>query len=217
MAGFDILDHEGQRFVRISLENESVRAEAGALSHMRGDIEMSARLPSLMGFIKSAISDEAVVRPTYTGTGEIYLEPSSGGYHVFDVDGESWILENGAYWASEAGVDLGLYRERVITSLWVGEGFIDYQTKISGRGRVVLNAAGPVEELVIEGQRISVEGRRVIARTEGLSYRVRRPATTVLGSLISGERAVRVFEGVGRVLMVPYSYWNQRLLEEMRH
>ena len=50
------------------------------------------------------ISDKSVVRPSYTGTGIIHLEPSMGGYHTFEVAGESWILENGAYWASEGGV-----------------------------------------------------------------------------------------------------------------
>lgn len=106
--------------------------------------------------------------------GEIFLEPSSGGFHVFEVAGESWVPENAAYWTSEASVDLGLFRERMLTAFWAGEGFIDGQTLVSGRGTVVVNAPGPVEELAIDGQRVVVEGRRVIARTRGLNYRVRR-------------------------------------------
>jgi uncharacterized protein (AIM24 family) len=89
------------------------------------------------------------VRPSYTGTGTINLESSLGGYYPFEVAGESWILENGAYWASEGGVQLGLYRERVSPSFWAGEGFIDYQTRLSGHGRAVLNAPGPVEEVTL--------------------------------------------------------------------
>lgn len=216
MASFEIIDHEGQRFVRIAIRDETVRAESGALSHMMGDIRITARLPSVMSAIKASISDEAAVRPAYTGTGDIFLEPSSGGYHVFEVAGESWVLENGAYWASEASVELGLFRERMLTSFWAGEGFIDYQTLLSGYGTVVVNAPGPVEELVIDGQRVVVEGRRVIARTRGLVYRVRRPAGSIWGSWLSGESSVRVFEGSGKVLMAPYPYWNERLMQAVR-
>jgi uncharacterized protein (AIM24 family) len=133
MAEFEVCELEGMRWVQIRLRDETVRAEAGALSHMQGDIKVRVRLPSPLSALKSIISDEAMVRPSYTGTGVINLESSMGGYHPFEVNGDAWILENGAYWASEGGVELGLYRERVWTSFWSGEGFIDYQTKVSGQ------------------------------------------------------------------------------------
>ena len=132
-----------------------------------------------------------------------------GGYYPFEVAGKSWILENGAYWASEGGVELRLYRERVWTSFWAGEGFIDYQTKVSGYGRVVLNAPGPVEEVTLKDERLMVEGKLVLARTEGLAYRMRR-ATSLVQSLFSGEAAMRVYEGTGKALVCWTPYWNQR-------
>jgi uncharacterized protein (AIM24 family) len=165
MAEFEVCELQGMRWVQMRLRDETVRAEAGALSHMQGDIEVRVRLPSPLGALKSIISNEALVRPTYTGTGVINLESSMGGYHPFEVAGESWILENGAYWASEGGVELGLHREHVWTSFWGGEGFIDYQTKLSGYGRVVLNAPGPVEEITLNNDRLLVEGKLVLART----------------------------------------------------
>ena len=152
-----------------------MRAEAGALSHMQGDIKITARLPSPLSALKSAISNEALVRPSYSGTGTINLKSSMGGYYPFEVTGDSWILENGAYWASEGTVELRLHRERVWTSFWAGEGFIDYQTKVSGYGCVVLNAPGPVEEVTLKDERLMVEGKLVLARTEGLDYRMRHP------------------------------------------
>ena len=135
-----------------------------------------------------------------------------GGYHPFEVAGESWILENGAYWASEGGVQLGLHRERVWTSLWTGEGFIDYQTKVSGHGRVVLNAPGPVEEVTLKNERLMVEGKLVLARTEGLDYRLRR-ATTFVQSLFAGEARLRVYEGTGKALVCWTPYWNRYVAE----
>jgi uncharacterized protein (AIM24 family) len=161
------------------------------------------------------ISEESLVRPSYTGTGIIHLEASMGGYYTFDLAGESWILENGAYWASDGGVELCLFRERVWTSLWAGEGFVDYQTRVSGHGWVVLNAPDPVEEIVLHGDRLVVEGKKVIARTEGLGYRIRR-ATSLVQSFISGESAVRIYQGTGKALVCWTPYWNQHLLNRMR-
>jgi uncharacterized protein (AIM24 family) len=212
MADFEICELEGMRWVQIRLQDETVRAEAGALSHLQGDIKITARPPSPVSALKSIISDEAMVRPSYTGTGIVNLESSMGGYYPFEVAGESWILENGAYWASEGGVTLGLHRERVWTSFWGGEGFIDYQTKVGGYGRVVLNSPGPVEEVTLKDGRLMVEGKPVLARTEGLDYRVRR-ATSLVQSLFSGESTMRSYEGTGKALVCWTPYWNQCVLE----
>jgi uncharacterized protein (AIM24 family) len=211
MAEFEVCELQGMRWIQIKIRDETVRAEAGALSHLQGDIKITARLPSIGSAIKSMISEESVVRPSYTGTGTVHLEPSMGGYHMFEVAGESWILENGAFWASEGGVQLGLFRERVWPSFWAGEGPIDYQTKVSGQGLVVLNAPGPVEEVILDDDRLAVEGKLVIARTEGLEYRVRR-ATTFFQSFISGERALRTYQGKGKALVCWTPYWNQYLM-----
>ena len=214
MAEFEIFELEGMRWVQIRIRDETVRVEAGALSHMQGDIKITARLPSPLSALKSAISNEALVRPRYTGTGTINLESSMGGYYPFEVAGESWILENGAYWASEGTVELRLHRERVWTSFWAGEGFIDYQTKVSGYGCVVLNAPGPVEEVTLKDERLMVEDKLVLARTEGLDYRMRRP-TSLVQSLFSGEAAMRAYQGTGKALVCWTPYWNQYVANMM--
>ena len=215
MATFDVLEHEGMRLVRITIGDETVRAEAGALSHLRGAIEVDAPVPSLGQGIRSILSDEAIIRPRYTGTGEIYLTPSLGGYHILDLEEDAWILEDGAYWASDGGIELGLHRERMITSFWAGEGLIDFQTMVQGTGRVVLNTIGPIEEVVLHGGRIAAEGKQIIARTAGLSYAVRRPIRSLIGYYLSGEHSLRTYFGVGKVLLTTAPYLNQRPLSAL--
>ena len=215
MATFDVLEQEGMRLVRITIDDETVRAEAGALSHLRGAIEVNAPLPSLGQGIRSILSDEAIIRPRYTGTGEIYLTPSLGGYHILELEQDAWILEDGAYWASDGGIELGLHRERMITSFWAGEGLIDFQTMVQGTGRVVLNTIGPVEEVVLHGGRIGAEGKQIIARTAGLSYAVRRPIRSLIGYYLSGEHSLRTYFGVGKVILTTAPYLNQRLLSAL--
>jgi uncharacterized protein (AIM24 family) len=212
MAQFDVLEDEGMRLLRITIGDETVRAEAGALSYMRGTIDVDVPLPSLGRAIGNLLSDEPIIRPRYAGTGEIFLTPSLGGYHVLEVAEDAWILEDGAYWASDGRVELGLHRERMITSFWAGEGFIDFQTLVSGKGRVVLNTTGPVEEIELRGERIAAEGKQIIARTVGLSYAIRRPTRSLIGYYLSGESLVRTYAGSGRVLLTKAPYLNQRLL-----
>jgi uncharacterized protein (AIM24 family) len=212
MAEFTITEFEGQRFVTIAIRKEVVRAEAGALARLRGDVEVFTPLPSIREAIACALSDEPLIRPRYDGSGEIMLEPFFGGYHIFTVDREAWVLENGAYWASDGTVKLGLFRERALTSLWAGESFVDYQTKVSGQGKVVLNASGPVEEIELHGDRISVEGKLVIARTVAVEYAIRRPTRSLIGYYLSGESLVRTYSGRGKILLVQAPYWSERLL-----
>jgi len=215
MTSFDVIEDQGTRYVRIGLGGDTVRAEAGALCYMRGAIEMDTPLPTPGRALRNVLSDEPVIRPRYTGTGEVYLTPSLGGYHTLALDGEAWVLENGAYWASDGSVELGLYRERMLTSFWAGEGFVDFQTRVSGTGRVVLKTTGTIDEIELKGERLAVEGKQIIARTEGLDYSIRRPSRSLVGYWLSGEELVRVYSGFGRVLLTTAPFWNQRLLAAM--
>ena len=152
-----------------------MRAEAGALSHMQGDIKVTARLPSPLSALKSSDLERSDGAADLHRNRDHQSRVLDG--RLLPVRGRRRIsiLENGAYWASEGTVELRLHRERVWTSFWAGEGLIDYQTKVSGYGCVVLNAPGPVEEVTLKDERLMVEGKLVLARTEGLDYRMRRP------------------------------------------
>ncbi|MEM7243875.1 MAG: AIM24 family protein [Acidobacteriota bacterium] len=215
MADFEIIEQEGLRLVKISLNSETVRTESGALYYMHGPIEMQSKGPSgVGGLFKALASGENIFRPTYTGTGELFLEPSFGGFHVMELTGQEWILEGGCYYASEEGVEVGVHREKALTALKSGEGFLDYQTKIGGHGKVVVATPGPVEELTVRGKLV-VDGRYVLARPVGMGYEVQRATKSLLGSLTSGEGLVRTFTGNGKVLFAPIPYWRQRLFAQL--
>jgi len=178
---------------------------------MRGQIEMESKAPSVGGFLKSLATGESIFRPTYTGTGELYLEPSLGGFHVHELQGEEWILEGGAYWASDSSIELDVHREKALTALKSGEGFLDFQTKVRGTGKVVLSAQGPVEEVTLENDKMVVDGKYVLGRSGSINYTAQRAAKSLMGSLTSGEGLVRIYEGSGKLLMAAIPYWRHRL------
>ena len=125
MAKFELEHTEGMRWIKVTLNGETVRAERGALNHMLGNITMDTPLPSLRAILISFLSEESLLRPYYKGTGELYLESSLGGFHTFELnEGETWVLQNGAYWASEEGIELSLHRERFLTAFFAGEGLL---------------------------------------------------------------------------------------------
>lgn len=215
MAHFEVIEQEGVRLVKATLQDETVRTEAGALYYMRGNLTMESKAPGVGGFLKSLASGEKIFRPTYTGTGELYLEPTFGGYHIYECGDETWIAENGAYWASEMGVDVSVHREKALTALKSGEGFLDFQTKLSGRGQIVLQAQGPVETVRLEHDRLVVDGRYVLARSGSIQYSASRATRSLFASFTSGEGLVRIYEGSGTLLMAPIPYWRHRLFDSI--
>jgi uncharacterized protein (AIM24 family) len=215
MAEFSIRDVENMRQVQLDIRDETVRARKGAMSNMRGNIELTPRLPGAGDLFRSIFTSEATVRPFYTGTGSIMLQPSLGGYHILDVvAGERWILEPGVYWASEGEVELGLAREPFWTSLWAGDGFFEWKTTVSGRGKVAINAPGPVETVAVTGGDLRVQGRLVLGRTDGLAFSSQRSAPFPR-NFLSGQRRLRVYSGTGKALVCWTPYWNEHLYKLM--
>jgi len=216
MAQFEVIDHEGVSFLKITLRNETIRAERGALCYLFGDIEMDATVPSIGKAAKRLLAQESVIRPSYTGTGTVYLESSLEGFHVFDLEDTSWILGRGTYWASEGDVALSVHRETVMTSLFGGEGFVELHTRVSGKGTVALRASGPVEEIVLRNERVVTDGRYVLARTSDISYRIKPATKSMMAHWLAGERRLRIYEGTGRILLASYPFWRVALLNRMK-
>jgi uncharacterized protein (AIM24 family) len=215
MADFATREIEGMRQVVITLDDETVRARRGAMSTMSGRITLTPRLPSPGDMFRSIFSREARVRPFYTGTGSVLLQPSLGGYHILDVkEGERWILEPRVYWASEGNVRLGFTREPLFASLWAGDGPLNWKTTLRGAGRVAINTPGPVETMEIEDGEMRVQGRLVLGRTDGLTFSSQRSASFPR-NLISGQKRLRVFSGSGKLLICWTPYWNQYMYERM--
>jgi uncharacterized protein (AIM24 family) len=105
----------------------------------------------------------------------------------------------------------------MMNAFWAGDGFIDFCTRVAGHGVVVLTARGPTEEVTLgAGESYAAETKgAVIARSAEVSYRVKRPARSLIGSWLSGERALRVFTGPGRIVISRTPYWGAFMLEKL--
>ena len=216
MAVFEVKEVEGVHYVDMTLDDETVRAEAGALSYLNGDIKVHSKLiPSIPSAIKSVLALQAIYRPTYTGTGVVTLLSSLGGFHIMDLDDENWILERGTYWASEGSIDVSFHRVDFWTAYLAREPIIYLQTRVKGCGKVAVRTRGPIEELTLaEDQKVAVDGKSVIGWSSDVRFRVRRPTDNFFGKLTAGQGRLRVFFGPGRVLLNPAPHWRYRLFAE---
>jgi len=220
MANFEIEHAEGTNWAKISLSDETVVIERGAMSHMRGDLKMKGRLAGPIRLIRAALSGEEALRPTISGTGTLYLESSFGGFHIMDLPGtENWVVESGAFWCSEAKLKQTFHRERFGTSFWSGKGFLDFQTKVAGQGKVMICSPGPVEEIILgkdspHGNRLIADGPIVLARAASIRYTVRLPSLLPWRRAATGEGLLRVYEGEGRMLVCTTPFWRYKIMQE---
>jgi uncharacterized protein (AIM24 family) len=198
---FEIVEKETLRFLKAEFENSAVRYESGGMYYMQGNLELEANLPSAGGFLKSMVTRESVVKPVIKGSGIVWFEPSFGNFTIMDLKGEEWILDKGAYFASEMGIEIGSFTNKSISGLFSGEGF--FQTKVSGFGKVVIHSNGPLETVELNNGKLVVDGSFAVARQASVQLTVSKANKGIFGSMISGEGIVNTFTGTGKVLIAP--------------
>lgn len=199
---FEVIEADYWRMAKITIRNDEVVLEGGALHYMMGNIEIDSQLPSVGGFLKSALTKERAVKPRYRGTGEIYLEPTFGEVNLLELRGDAWVLDKGAFLACDRTVEVGMYTNKAMSGLFGGEGF--FQTQVQGHGKVFYMSPGPVQRVVMDGSQVlTVDGSFAVARTASLQYEVAKATKGMFSSWTSGEGIVNKFRGQGVVMIAP--------------
>eukprot|EP01090_Pellita_catalonica_P004773 TRINITY_DN1456_c0_g1_i1.p2 TRINITY_DN1456_c0_g1~~TRINITY_DN1456_c0_g1_i1.p2 ORF type:complete len:346 (-),score=62.55 TRINITY_DN1456_c0_g1_i1:4-1041(-) len=201
----------GMRYkrVKITMNNGNVLMESGALHYMEGNIEIHANIGGVGGLVKKKIQNkltkEATIKPKYTGTGIIYLEPSWGYYALVYLNQETAVVDKGFYYASEGTIQIGVARQKNFSAgFFGGEGW--FQTKLSGTGWVVLTVPVPPEEIhkfKLSGSSVKVDGSFAILRKGAIEFSVKRSTKGLVGSVASGEGMLQTFTGTGEVWVCP--------------
>ncbi|ENZ30530.1 MULTISPECIES: AIM24 family protein [Clostridium] len=226
--GLNIIRESGIKLkqIRIALENSSVILEPGALSYMKGNIKISSKTGGVLGFgkklISSKLTGETVFKPTYSGTGEIFLEPSFGNFALIELEDDEIIVDDGLFFACESSVEVGVTIQRNLSAALLGDETL-CQTKISGSGIVALEIPVPESEIfkcILIDDTLKVDGNFAILRTGNIEFTVEKSSKSIVGSVTSGEGLVNVYRGSGEVWLVPtksvYSDLKIKGLNEMR-
>ena len=201
MAEIEIVDNEGLKMVKVTLNGDSIRSESGAMHYMHGNIEMKTKAPSVGGFLKSMVSGEDVFRPIYTGTGDVFFGPPTfGEYNIIELDGEM-IIDQGAYICSDFPIEVGVFRNKGLSMLAGGEGI--FQTSVKGDGRVVVHSQGPVQVIDMVNDVMTVDGNFAVAREASLNFETKLLGKGMLSKVAGGEGFVNIISGTGRLYLAP--------------
>lgn len=205
------------RQVRIILNGGEVVTEAGALHYMFGKIESDNKMSSGGGiakrFLNAALNNESLFRPTYSGKGEVYLEPSFKHYTIVKLENDELVLDDGMFYCATKGVTVGLRAVKNVSSALFGSDGLT-QTVVSGTGLVVLEIPVPLNELKevkLNGDELKVDGKFAIMRSGGINYSVTKSNKNLLKSWLGGEGLVETFKGVGVIWLAPTANTYQEL------
>lgn len=208
--GLQIMNDSGikLRQVRIILEDSSVKLESGALSYMKGEIEIKTKTGGVVGlgkkFLNSKLTGETMFKLTYEGTGEIFLEPSFGHFALIELEDEEIIVDDGLFYACEEDVEVGAAMQKSVSSMLFGNEGI-YQTSISGSGIVVLEIPVPESEIFkckLFNDTLKVDGNFAVLRTSNIKFTVEK-SSSLIGSVTNGEGLLNVYSGTGEVWLLP--------------
>ena len=200
-----------KRQVLCKLEGNSIKIQAGAMQWMSGNVQMESDVKSVGSFlgkvVKGAVTGESAVKPLYSGTGNVMLEPTYRHLLIENVAewGSGIVLDDGLFLACDAGIQESISKRTNISSaLLGGEGL--FNLCLSGNGYCVLESPVPREELIefnLDNSVVKIDGNMAIAWSSSLNFTVEKAANSLIGSGLSGEGFVNVYRGTGKILMAP--------------
>jgi len=193
------------------VNHSNITIQAGAMQWMAGDVKATTGIKGVGDFIgktfRGKVTKESAIKPEYTGTGKLVLEPTYK--HILLIDVADWnhsvIIEDGMFLACESELQhKAVMRSNLSSAAFGGEGL--FNLGISGSGVIALESDVPREELIeieLEEDELKIDGNMAVVWSGSLKFTVERSGKTFMGSAASGEGLVNVYRGTGKVLMVP--------------
>ena len=199
-----------QLVVDITYEN-GVITQRGMMQMMMGDISADTGLTGMRDLVRklagSVVTNETAVKPHFTGSGKVVLEPTY--HHILLEDLKEWesgiVIEDGMFLACEDSITLKGEARKNLSSLVLGNEGI-FNTVLYGDGVAALESPVPIDELVevrLEDDVLKIDGNMAIAWSPDLEFTVEKATSTLIGSAVSGEGFVNVYTGTGKVLIAP--------------
>ena len=188
-----------------------VTVQAGAMQWMLGDVNATTGVKGVGDLLSKAVrgkaSGESAIKPEYTGSGILVLEPTYK--HLILLDASDWngavVLDDGLFLACDSSLQhKAVMRSNVSSALAGGEGL--FNLSLNGRGIFCIESDCPMEELIeitLQDDVLKIDGNYAIAWSASLNFTVERSGKSLIGSAASGEGLVNVYRGTGKVLMMP--------------
>ena len=200
-----------KRQVLCELSKAPVTVQAGAMQWMVGDVNATTGIKGVGDLLGKAmrgkVSGESAIKPEYTGSGIMMLEPTYK--HLILMDAAEWggavVLDDGLFLACDSRLKhKAVMRSSFSSAVAGGEGL--FNLSLNGSGVFCIEADCPKEELIeitLQNDVLKIDGNYAVAWSAGLAFTVERSGKSLIGSAASGEGLVNVYRGTGKVLMMP--------------
>jgi uncharacterized protein (TIGR00266 family) len=184
--------------------NETVTAEAGAMTYMEPNIDVNTRKreKSLLGTIGLALlGRQSFFVNDYQAQntpGEVaFVSAPVGDIETLEVKpNQGYIIQSASYIASTQNVELDIKWQGFTKGLF-GQGL--FMIKVSGEGKLFINTFGAIDKHTLEaGKSLIVDNFHLVAFSDTCNYDVRKFGglkSTILG----GEGLVTEIRGPGDV------------------
>jgi len=184
--------------------SETIRVEAGSMVAMSVGVTLETKAAGglLASLKRSVLGGESFFVNTYQAPasgGEILLAPPlPGDMAVLQLNGESLLVQSGAYVACSEGVTVDTKFGGAKT-FFASEGL--FLLKCSGTGTLLLSSYGAIHERVLApAERYTVDTGHLVAFPENIGFAV-RAVGGLKSTLFSGEGLVVDLTGPGIVQM----------------
>jgi len=200
-----------RRQVICDVNVSGITLQAGAMQWMAGNVNAVTGIKGVGDLFSKAlrggVTGESAIKPEYTGSGTLVLEPTYK--HILLVDVADWngsiVLDDGLFLACESTLKhKAVMRSNFSSAVAGGEGL--FNLGIQGNGILCLESFCPREELIeitLDNDVLKVDGNMAIAWSGSLDFTVERSGKSLIGSAASGEGLVNVYRGTGKVLLAP--------------
>ncbi len=200
-----------KRQVVCDLSKSPVTVQAGAMQWTVGDVNATTGVKGVGDLfskaLRGSVTGESAIKPEYTGSGILVLEPTYK--HILLLDVADWngsvVLDDGLFLACESSLKhKAVARSNFSSAVAGNEGL--FNLGIQGKGILCLESRCPREELIeieLQNDVLKVDGNMAIAWSGSLSFTVERSGKSLIGSAASGEGLVNVYRGTGKVLLAP--------------
>ncbi|MBF0194928.1 MAG: TIGR00266 family protein [Magnetococcales bacterium] len=225
--------HGGEmQLVEVELDpNETVIAEAGAMSYMEEGIEFEAKMgdgsepdtglfSKLFDVGKRVLTGESIFLTHFTHKGHgksrvAFAAPFPGKIIPLDMAmlGGTIICQKDAFLAAALGTKVSIALSKKLgTGFFGGEGFIMQQ--LEGDGMAFIHACGTVVKKELKGERLRVDTGTLVAYTPGIDCDIERSGN--LKSMFFGGEGLflATLQGHGTVWLqsLPFSRLAERII-----
>ncbi len=228
---YELIGSEMQ-LVEVELDpNETVVAEAGAMTYMEEDIQFETRMgdgsnpdEGIMGKLfaagKRVFTGESIFTTHFTNRGSTkrrvaFAAPYPGNIvplNMAEIGGRI-VCQKDAFLCAALGTQISItFNRRIGAGFFGGEGFI-LQT-LEGDGMAFIQAGGTVVKKELNGETLRVDTGCLVGFTEGVEYDIQRAGG--LKSMVFGGEGLflATLKGTGTVWLqsLPFSRMADRIL-----